>query len=257
MLGKLPPQRYYGDIQVRLADYLTAALPEPPARAVQWGAGITFGIFLNDRLPDCTCAAWAHSEQIHSTRAKRPERPTDENVMALFSRTGQEQGLSNNQGRYMLGVLRSLIRTGFAQTGDDPDGSGLEKIIGYAAVNPLDQTEVKAAAWLFGGLYVGAGLPLTARKTLSTNRWGCASMSDPAAAPGSWGGHAMWVSAVNKEGPVFVTWGRRVQATWCWWRRYVDEVYAVLSDDWARADYPSPSGFKRDQLVDALGNLNA
>lgn len=256
-LGKLPPLRYYEAVKVKLADYLPTALPTAPTTAIQWGRGITFGVFLNDRLPDCTIAAWAHAEQIHSTRSGRPERPTDEAVLNLFSRTGQEQGLSNDQGRWMEGVLRSLARTGMQQTTADPEGAvALEKILGYAAVNPLDRVEVRTAIWLFGGIYVGAALPLSSSRTWQLGRFSCAAAGDPSAAPGSWGGHAMWASAVNTTGPVLVTWGRRVQASWCWWNRYVDEAWAVLSDDWTDPARKAPSGFRQDELVAALTDLN-
>lgn len=255
-LGKRPPFRYYADVAVKAAAFVTPrkVLPSVP-RTSTWGAGITFGVFLNDRLPDCTCAAWAHSEQIHSQRADRPERPTDDAVRELFHRTGIEQGLSDNDGRYMEGVLRSLRLTGFRQDVGDVDSAvgSFEKLTGYAAVAPTNVDEVRACVYLFGGLYAGVALPVSAYYQYRDGKnWSYTTTNNT---PGGWGGHAMWIASVNATGPVFITWGKRKQATWAWWRHYADECWAVVSDDWAQIDQRAPSGFARQELLDTLAAL--
>jgi hypothetical protein len=244
-MGKMPPRRYYGDIAIQAGNY---DLPTTPATWAH-GAGITFGVFLNNQLPDCTHAALqGHAEQVHSTRRGHPEKPADEWVRAAFHATGLEQGLSDSQGRYMEGVLSYARRVGFQQSPADPQGTvGLEKILGYAAVNPLDLTETRAAGYLFGGLYVGIALPVSAYYDWEAGRnWSCRATNN---APGGWGGHAVWVTAINTIGPVCATWGKRKQMTWCFWKRYVDECYAVVTDDWATP------GTYRDKLLADLASL--
>lgn len=251
LLGKQPPKRYYGDIAVKLADHLDLKKALPAVKPSQtWGGGIKFGMFLNDEEPDCTIAAPAHGNQIHSTRTHKPERLTDEAVQEAFHATGIEQGLSDDDGRYMLGVLSYLIKTGFKQA----DGT-METILGYAAVNHLNHEEVMVAAQFFGGLYFGAGLPLSAADQINQHKSWTVSKDPARNAPGGWGGHAMWSTGWNTKGPRSITWSKAQQMTWGWWDKYADEAYVVLTHDWTQ-DEQAPSGLRRDDLVALLQEIN-
>lgn len=251
-LGKRPPLRYYADVAIKAAGYIAGALPATP-RTWAWGRGISFGMFLNDTYGDCTCAAYGHMEQVHSTRAGRPERAADGDVFDLYHATGIDEHLGDNDGRYCEGVLSYLRRVGLRQESGDPNNpaGSYEKIVGYAAVNPLAIDEVRTAGYLFGGLYIGVALPESAIPQTGRGAWSCSATNN---APGSWGGHCVTVTAINATGPVVATWAMRQQMTWCFWKRYVDEAYAVLTDDWVE-NGPSPSGFKREQLVADLAAL--
>jgi hypothetical protein len=251
-LGKKPPLRYYSEIAVKANDFADG-VPNVPLISA-WGAGITFGMFLNDNLPDCTCAAVGHGEQIHSARAGRPERATDAAIRDLFHRTGIEQHLGDNQGRYMEGVLRSLMVTGVRQDTadvDNPAGS-YERIKGYAAVDWHNLSQLRAFAYIFGGLYAGLALPLSAYYQYRDGKpW---TISRENSVPGSWGGHAVWISAVNNVGPIIVTWGIRKQASWAWFAKYCDELYAVVTSDWSQNPM-SPSGFDSAGLLTVLASI--
>lgn len=251
MLGKQPPLKYYGDIGVKLIEHVDVKKVSPLVKESQtYGSGIHFGMFMNNSLPDCTIAAKAHGEQIHSTKAGHTEHPTDEQVILVFHETGIEQGLSDDDGRYMLGVLKYLINKGFPQA----DGTR-ERIIGYAAVNSLDHNEVKMAMQYFGGVYFGAGLPLSAADQIDEHKAWTVSTDPSRNAPGSWGGHAMWGTGFNKRGPRSVTWSRAQQMTWGWWDKYVDECYVVLTPDWVQ-NLTAPSGLRTDELVSLLNQIN-
>ena len=47
-------------------------------------------------------------------------------------------------------------------------------------------------------------------------------------APGSWGGHYVYVCGYTPAGPVCITWGKKQQMTWRWFNKYCDEAYAIF-----------------------------
>ncbi len=266
-LGARPPLRPYGDIRVKVANFVDAEhvlanLPDEPDTWT-WAQGIRepFPVFLNDRLGDCTCATQAQEELVQSYRTGSPEMPSDDSVLEMFRATGVEQGLGDDDGRYHEGVLSYRKRVGLKQA----DGS-YEKILGYAAVNWLDRDEIRAAGYLFGGLQLCVALPESAyyqmawaqrnnvRPRWVTNRnlpdgTKCAGSW----APGSWGGHAIYVPAAMDIGYSLMTWGRRHYFTGAWLKAYGSEMYVTVSEDWSRK--PAPSGFDRDGLLNLLASL--
>lgn len=247
--GKLPPKVYPKDT-VRLRDYLAGpkkALPTPPSTLPAIGRGIDFGMFLNDNLGDCTHASLqGHLEQIHSTRAGKAERPTDDMILRDYRATGVLQGLGDQDGRYMAGgngVLDYAKKTGFEQA----DGTR-EKILGYVSVNWLDDIELRTAIWLFGGVYVGIALPISAYYQIQAGKpWGCSSTNNT---PGGWGGHA--IIATTRVS--LITWSKRQSFTDCFRKHYWDECYAVLTHDWTQNTL-SPSGFPMTELVRDLEEI--
>lgn len=243
VLGKNPPLRYYKDVAVKAIDYVNLAkLPNPPNTLPSIGKGITFGMFGNDRFSDCTHAALSHMEQAHSARAGKAERPTDGDVLYDYHQTGLEQGLTDNDGRYMENVLSYMKRVGARQA-----DMSFEKIIGYVAVDWRDYELTRAVTWLFGGTYNGFALPADAEAQIGAT-WKLTE--GPGAVPGSWGGHAIFKTVPGTA----ITWARRQAMTWSWHQRYCDESYAVLTDDWTQ-NTKAPNGFSRDELIRDLASL--
>lgn len=268
-LGKLPPKQYYQQVGVKLKDFASpkALASAPPLWA--YGSHIYYTMMLNDQLGDCTCASAGHGEHTWSTRTKHKEVPSDQIILEMYSRTGARQGLSNDDGRWMagngVGVLDIWKNEGMMQA----DGS-LEKIDGYAAVDYTNKSEVTAAGYWFGGLSIGIALPEAAayqwveaqqrgvRTIWSTSRRLHDGSTNPGSwTPGTWGGHEIWVTSINKIGPVAVSWAQRVQMTWAWWMQYLDEAYAILSPDWINhLTMQSPSGLDLIALRDELSSIH-
>jgi hypothetical protein len=116
---------------------------------------------------------------------------------------------------------------------------------------PLDETVVKQAIDLFGGIYIGLELP---------SAWQGAPLWDvgpgSAFAPGSWGGHAVPAIAYDENGVTVVTWGQLMPMTWAAFARYCDESFACLSQDWiTAATQQAPVGFDLAQLQSDLADL--
>jgi len=171
-------------------------------------------MYLNDQLGDCTCAAAAHMSKLFSALMKAPAEPTDAEVRSLyFSVTG-----GADSGAVELDVLKAWRNVGLA---------GI-KPFAFVAVNHNDANEIRVAASLFAGVYIGVAMPLTAQQeTAAGEAW--AQTSGQA---GGWGGHAVNIVGYDSTGLTCITWGEPQKMTWGFWNAYCDEAYAILPNDW-------------------------
>lgn len=236
-LGRAPQR--VDERTAKFATYTTTALPAAPSK-IAWGTHVpTFPMYGNDRLGDCTCATVGHQAQVWTSMNGEIWTPTEQEVLDLYWATGSE-----DTGRVEIDVLNYWRNVGFGQRQD--------KIAGYMQVNTRNFAEVKQAIWLFGGLYIGIALPITAQ---NQSVWKLVSNAGTDAQPGSWGGHAVNVTAYNSSYITVATWGMRMRMSWGFWNKYVDEAYAVLSPDWATGAKAAPSGFNFGQLQTDLAAL--
>jgi hypothetical protein len=227
MLGKEPPR-----IDVRtlmLARYVdTARLPQPPSTLDLTEHVGEWPMYENDRLGDCTCAAAGH--MIEAWTGEATGEAVEVPVAAIITAYDDVKiGTGPEAGAVELDVLNYWRRSGV----------GGHQISGFAQVSTYDRGLVRAAAWLFGGLYIGVQLPLSAQGATSWEWSGSLSGDD---APGSWGGHAVDVVAYDDEGLTVVSWGALLRASWDFWDHYCDEAYAVLAPDYFNGR-ETPAGF--------------
>ncbi len=168
-LGKLPPRLDSRTLQ--LANYLRArrsassgqgtALPRklalPPApRSVDWTTKIpSWPMFANDTIGDCTAAAAAHMIQCWTANASDAFTPTDAQVIAAYSATGHYivGDAATDQGAVELDVLNFWRQQGIAG----------HKIDAYVSFSPQNFEHTRQAINLFGGIYIGLALPLSAQ----------------------------------------------------------------------------------------------
>lgn len=233
-LGKAPrkndPRTLILGKYLRLED-----LPAVPD-AHDWSPAVaSWPMYGNDKLGDCTCAAAGHMVEGWTANAGAAVVPADDAVEGLYWATG-----SADTGRFELDVL-NYWRT---------EGLGTDKILVYAAVNPQSQLEVKTSIYLFGGLYIGVALPLTAQGQKVWDVVGDGQSG--ASAPNSWGGHAVNIVGYDAEGVTLVTWGGLMKATWAFLQTYCDEAYAIITQDWISAEGKAPSGIAMDELLSDL-----
>lgn len=243
-LGKLPARH---DVRtLSLARYVDSAkLPPPPPDIDLAAAVIDWPMYGNDRIGDCTTAAAAHMIEAWTapTRGKAVE-VTERSVLAAFDKVKQVDPATGEEGAVELDVLNYWRKSGI----------GGHRIGAFARVPVWDHRLVRDAAFLFGGIYIGLELPLTAQRQPVWD-W-THSLSGPAK-PGSWGGHAVDVVAYDDHTLTVVTWGRLQELTWAFWDRYVDECYAILSVDFLDEAGEAPNGFDLAALKADLALVTA
>lgn len=230
---------------LRLARYLTPALPAAPVSRDWTTTGSAWGMMLNDNLGDCTIAALGHAIQVWSANRYHEITLPDAAILTAYEQWCgyNPANPSSDQGGVELDVLNDWRKNGFAG----------HVLLGYAdpAYNNLE--EVRQSINLFGGVYIGLGLPVTAQ---TQDVWDVVDTSlSGNAAPGSWGGHAVFVAAYDAESFTCITWGQTKKMTLAFWNAYTQEAHALLCPDWFNAT-GAPNGFDINQLATDLLAIN-
>ena len=228
-LGKLPAAT---DVRtLTLARYVdSAVLPAPPPTLDLSSAVIDWPMYANDRIGDCTVAAAGHMIEAWTAAAHGDAVEVSErSVLTAFDHVKLVDPSTGEEGAVELDVLKYWRRVGI----------GRHRIGAFARVSLHDPLLVRTGAYLFGGLYIGVQLPLTAQ---SQRVWDWTRRLDGPARPGSWGGHAVDVVGYDARSLTIVTWGQLKQMTWSFWDHYCDEAYCLLSPDFL-AGGEAPNGF--------------
>jgi len=227
---------------LKLENYLTTSLPAPPI-SVDWTKGITeWGVMKNDSLGDCTIAGCGHAVQTWSVNSDKEITIDDNDIVSIYSAwDGYVPGdSSTDNGGIELDVLTNWKSKGFVN----------HKLIGFTSVNHLNKNEIKTAINLFGGIYIGVSLPISAQ---TQGIWDVTTGDD--AITGSWGGHAIWIVGYDSTGLTCITWGVLKKMTWAFFNKYCDESYSLLGQDWINANGKSPLGFDLNQLMSDLSAI--
>lgn len=222
---------------LKLARYLTPGLPPPP-RSVDWTKGIaTWGVMLNDTLGDCTIASCAHAVQVWTANTGHEVRVPNAVIEKYYEKwNGYIPGdPSTDNGGIELDVLKDWRKQGFAG----------HKLTAFADPKPRNLTEIRQSIVLFGGVYIGLALPLTAKKQ---KVWDVVEKGGSDTHRNSWGGHCVFVPKYDATGFTCITWGAPQKMTIAFWNRYCDEAHTLLSPDWISAK-GSPGGFDEAQLL--------
>lgn len=240
-LGRKAIKRDTRTLQLR--DYVApAALPTPPKSVSYLGQNVVWGDMCNSNLGCCTIAGVGHHSQAWTLNAQgKPIDVPDSLILSTYSKwDGYVAGdASTDNGGIELDVLNDWKRDGF----------GGVDLTGFVAVDFTDPDMVNTALWLFGGLYIGVNLPISAQ---NQQLWDVTTGHD--ARPGTWGGHCVYVGA--RDGVysrrTCITWGTEQVMSDAFWNKYVDECYALLSPAWIMPTGTAPSGFAMPQLLTDL-----
>jgi hypothetical protein len=236
----------YDKRTLHLADYLKLeTLPTIPD-SVDWSSKVKqWGLFANDRLGDCTAAGCAHMLEIWSANATTEIVPTDNDVITMYSAVSgyNPQTGDDDNGAVEIDVLNYWRKTGVAG----------HQIDAYAALEPKNHFHVQASVYLFGGVYLGLALPLSAQNQSiwSVPSWGVTGNGEP----GSWGGHCVNVVSVDNNYITVVTWGTLQKMSWQFFESYCDEAYAVLSRDFINAQNIAPNSIDWTSLQQDLSKV--
>lgn len=239
---------------IRMAQVLDAPAVKAPKKHRVGGKLEQVPVFANDEYGCCTCASKAHAIVTMERSSSQRDLPiTDPQVLEAYERISRfrRDGSGVDEGAFELDALKDWRNNGLGLERD----STPHKIYAFAAVDWHDRTEVMAAHYAFGGLKVCAGLPLSASDQMRNGAdW--TPVSGSRSRWGSWGGHSMYSHAYDSERGLAVwTWGEEQWMSWPWVAKYVDESYAVISEDYIRRGGSTPQGFDRDKLDRMLALL--
>jgi hypothetical protein len=226
---------------LKLGKYLESGLPAAP-QAKDWTKGIAaWGMMLNDVHSDCTIASAAHAVQIWSANTGKETTVPDSVVLSYYEKWDgfQSSDPATDKGGSELDVLKAWQKSAFHG----------HKLIAFADPAFSNLEEIRHAISLFGGVYIGISLPLSA-KTQAV--WDVVPNGGDDAKPGTWGGHAVFVPKYDAHTFTCITWGELKPMTLAFWKTYVDEAHALLSQDWHESR-GTPAGFNLEELKRDLG----
>ena len=250
-LGKKAPR--FDKRTLKLEHYLQSTKLPPTPASLSWsGAFTNWGMMKNDSVGDCTCAGAGHAIQIWTYNANYGQAvtiPDAEVLKAYTAITAEEnngQGYNPQTGANDNGCVEIDVLNYWRQT-----GIGGHKIDAYAFVNPFHPQMIREAIMLFGGVYIGLSLPITAQDQIDQGVPWSVPRTGPTgnAAPGSWGGHCVFIDSYDPKYLTCVTWGALQKMTWNFWYCYCDEAYAIISKDFIEQSGKSPSGFDMAALT--------
>ncbi len=247
MIDQMPDQRLmklgkrpyvYDRRHLQLARYLNLTVLPPVPDSFDFTPAVSdWGMDGNDTAGDCPFAGADHQEKLWNGYTGKPYSSTADQVVKVYSQqTGYVPGDPNtDNGAYLIDVLKMWQQQGFLG----------HKIDAFVQVATADLAMVRAALYLFGGLYAGVALPLSAQ---NAQVWDCDGNYQGDKAPGSWGGHCVILASYDQEGFNCVTWGTLQYLTTAFLNGYFDELWAIISMDWLLASGKTLAGFDMDQL---------
>lgn len=124
------------------------------------------------------------------------------------------------------------------------------KIPGFMKIDPQNLKMVRLAIELFGGVYNGVALPISAQAQTGPGKvWTPGTGPDGVA--GSWGGHCPPTLRYSIPDDRFghSTWATIQDADSAFELEYQDECYAVLGPEWVNGKRQAPNGFALDALL--------
>src|SRR5581483_11222464 len=186
----------------------------------------------NDTLGDCTIAAAAHAATLFKGLVGKKAIAQAAGLEKIYFHLtgGVDSGLQE------LDVLNYWRKSAI---------SG-EKILAYASVDVKNQTYVKQAIQLFGGVYLGFQVQQDCQQQFDDGKpW--------LPGPLTKHGHAVLAVAYDAKGVTVLTWGNTQQGTWAWWDECVDEAYAILPAEAKAKDFAP--GFDFAQLKEDLAQV--
>lgn len=208
------------------------ALAPPPPSADFLSEIDRWPMYGNDVAGDCVEATHAHAVEIETSygAGKLVTLPDHVPMDRYIALTGFDPATgANDTGLNMQDALTDW-RT---------NGLGGHRIEMFAFIDPQDTATVNAAIALFGWVAVGIDFPASAMDQFDRGETWTPVKGSPIE-----GGHAIPVGAYASNGSrTCVTWGKAQKMSAAFWKKFVEEVWVVVSTDWlSTLTGLSPSG---------------
>jgi hypothetical protein len=244
-LGKKPASYDHRDLLMTNYVDESALLPAIPQYFGHEGIIGDWRMLGNDSLGDCVFAGAGHETMLLSAMGGNGKVFDDAHTIADYSAvTGYNAAdPSSDQGTDVRAALDYRRKTGVSDAFGDR-----HKILGYVALEPGNISHLKAALYLFGAVGIGFAFPNSAMDQFNAGKpWSVR------AGARTEGGH--YVPLVGwRRHLISVSWGRLQEMTTGFYRRYCDEAWAFVSDEFLQ-NGKSPEGFGIDALLADLGKL--
>jgi hypothetical protein len=193
-LGKLAPRHDARSLPFR--GYVRAGALDAVPATFDYTSGVSYQLWGNDTVGDCTCAASAGLITTWNTKAGKPINLTTADALAVYSAvTGYNPAVpSSDRGAVIIDILKYLRSTGMAG-----------HLLGaYGDVSIANLAYIKAACYYCEGLSIGIQLPAYCE---NTTEWLTASND-------VLGGHDILLLGVNAAGNfIGVTWGMTIEVS--------------------------------------------
>lgn len=214
-------------------------LPVPPSRAMLDDT-VSWPMLANNQFNCCTSAAAGHMIHHWTTANRNSIFLNDQDII---------QAHADLTGDHLMEPVSMLDALKFWRK----RGIGNHRIHSYMSARHAKPDTLRGVVFLFGAAYVGLDLPDFAMSGGPTQMletpWEIPADASPQSiAPQEKNGHCVAVIGYDEKAIYVVTWGTLKAMSWDFFVRYTDEVYAVLSIDWAQQDKQSPSGFDMPTL---------
>ncbi len=252
--GKLP---YVHDPRTfHLSDYLSQEHVVKIPHEYNWGRKIhpnKWSSFGNLKINNCTCAAAGHLIMSWTSNIGRLHKPTTKAIVKAYADITGFNAKTDGIGEPVEAIkaLKYWRKHGIDE----------RKITSFAKLDFKNRAQLKQAIYFYGGCYVGLNLPKSAEKQYNeSKKWTVPrSGTNGAGEPGSWIGHALLMTGYSKNELTAITWGKEIILSLDFWETYVDESYAIFSEDFIR-DKQTPTKISVDVLrkdIETLQNKKA
>jgi hypothetical protein len=199
------------------------------------------GMMLNDRLGDCTCAAFFHAIQVWTFHTSSTVTYPDIDVELLYEKAdGYVVGdNSTDKGGNEQNVLSYLLDNGAPIIGHSP-----HKISAFVELNVKNSLHIKSAINDCGVIYIGFTVPSYLMNGEPPLIWDLDTSWDGSTD----GGHAVIIAGYCAGGLKVISWGKVYTMTWNFWDKFVDEAYAIVDKSWINFKGVNPLGMSLSAL---------
>jgi hypothetical protein len=213
--GRRPPKNAPA---LRLASFLSSAVPAHP-RSEDYLAKLTGWQMLgNDAAGDCNAVTWANMRRLVTAALSTEYYPTQAQVWQFYQTQNpgfDPNGTSSTNGPGSQDDQGMDVQTGleYLHTTGGPDGV---KAVAFAKVDPTNANEVRAALAIFGGLWLGIMvLDANQQQFAKGHAW-----TDVAGSPID-GGHAILGGGYTTADVKFITWAQETEFAKSFWNGVV------------------------------------
>ena len=238
----------------KLANYLRASLPAPPASCdySPAAASALAQMYGNDILGDCVIAGGYHIVGVETGNAGKPFIATEAQIEKDYGAIGGyvPGDPSTDQGCDEVTAMNYWQNKGFA------DGT---RSLGWLALDPNNKTEIMQAIYLFENCMFGVELPdgwVNPMPGASGFTWDVAGSPDPE------NGHCFVGCGYGSAGVKISTWGMLGTDTWAAVKKYCAAsangqlLVLITPDQLAKGQAKAPNGVAWTDLIadfDSMG----